>query len=116
MIKVSELAAEVRRIAEAMPEENYYDRSTRMIGHGGACRYQINGDPACIVGVALHNLGVPSPVLARFDNKSETMIWHLAYSESDIFEIDNQKELLFLDVAQNLQDSGDDWGEILSVT
>lgn len=112
MIKISDLAAEVDRVAGENPDETYFKRAKELIGRDDvACRYQINGDPACIIGVALSNLGVSGQTLAEMDNAMNSTIISIASSSVDLFEVDDKKALNYLDSAQANQDLGYEWGK-----
>lgn len=111
MIKITDIAAEVRRIAEAHPHETFYDVAHRVVGHAVDCAYQINLEPACIVGRALSNLGVSGLDLAKFDAEPISTFGYIA--ANPMFDVDDQDELDFILRMQGRQDMDMQWGTAL---
>lgn len=116
MIKISELAKKVQEIGEANPTVRYdliyqehYPNEVAM------CAYQLNGSPACLVGRALHELGVDIETLVEFDGGEDPIfseeIKQVVKDNPDLFRIDDPEALEFLEEVQHNQDSGLPWGD-----
>lgn len=105
-IKVSDLWNEVIKVSQDDPEF-VYDRDEE----SGKCSYQRNGEPSCIVGHALHRLGVSIEDLKAFDTMSDSDINEIILSNHDIFEVDSMAAKRGLEFTQANQDSGKPWAE-----
>jgi hypothetical protein len=97
--QVSTLTATLQAIVDEVgPEFCYRDR------YGDGCLYVVDDTPACLVGVALHRLGMPVEDLRDWDNE---------HSDSTIsvvgFDILSPRAVALLAEAQTLQDDGDTW-------
>lgn len=78
--------------------------------HTAVCSYMDGGQPACIVGHALFNLGVEPRVLDRIEGGTiGTAQRTLLHEDVEI----TLKALDFLDTAQTEQDNGETWGVAL---
>lgn len=75
----------------------------------GMCRYAVNGKPACIIGDALHRMGVPISTLKEFDANEEGVDAATALEESGLNPTAAEKR--GVNAAQSRQDSGASWGE-----
>lgn len=121
MIRVSDLAAKVVEVGEANPYTSYPERYTDITGESynyrDACRYQVDGQPACIVGVALHELGVSIETLDMFDHRPDSSIYQLMRDYSGVyFELDDEVAQRFVSVAQGDQDMEDaKWGSVIAL-
>lgn len=121
MIRVSDLAAKVVEVGEANPGTSYPERYTDITGESynyrDACRYQVDGQPACIVGVALHELGVSIETLDMFDHRPDSSIYQLMRDYSGVyFELDDEVAQRFVSVAQGDQDMEDaKWGSVIAL-
>lgn len=117
-ITASELKAEVIRVAAEKPDYVYALKDPK---NSTSCTYQRDGEPSCIVGHALHRLGVSPDLLVEFDTTYE-----LGMSVGDLFEnfpqiLDDEVEdpdewteegpVEFLTRVQIGQDSGIAWGQ-----
>lgn len=105
MIKVSDLWAEVKKVAAEKPDYVYPEQY---------CQYQHGGKPSCIVGHALHRLGVPVESLKFFDEKNSgggVLAWGLPNEFPDLIEMDSEASLFALSEAQEAQDNRVPWGE-----
>lgn len=115
MIKISALLAEVKRIQADMPDVDYFDRLNDLMegdeeGVYGECVYVLNLEPACIVGLALHNLGVTIDRLYDYEAHGNTNIADIAQSFTNDFDIDSNAALSKLNNIQENQDGGVSWG------
>lgn len=121
MIRVSDLAAKVVEVGEANPGTSYPERYTDITGEScdykDTCRYQVDGQPACIVGVALHELGVSIETLDMFDHRPDSSIYQLMRDYSGVyFELDDEDAQDFVSMAQEDQDRGDaKWGSVIAL-
>lgn len=76
MIKTSDILKKVGEIAKSNPDITY---PHRMMDMGAEevenlpCLYTYNGQPACIMGMALNELGVSIETLEDFDVAGETI-------------------------------------------
>lgn len=105
MIKVSDLWAEVKKVAAEQPDYVYPEQY---------CQYQYDGKPSCIVGRALHRLGVPVESLAVLDAANlhgGVTAGDLPDQFPDLVEADSESALIALVEAQEAQDSRIPWGE-----
>lgn len=123
-IKMTELADEIRKVAEASPDVVYQERAVeldaphpnsvyRPSGHR-FCRYQAGGQGCCIVGVALENLGVPIERLAEYDGPSERSFYGVFMEFPEDFIVDDEEAFRFVRYAQDSQDDGLPWGECVT--
>lgn len=93
---------------EKNPDYVYSSRAQEPGSDGLSCRYEFNGRPDCLVGCVLYDAGVPLSVLRSWDRNAEGNLYEVrlpAYLEI------TERALVFLQVAQASQDSGDRWGE-----
>ena len=105
MIKVSELWAEVKKVAAEQPEYVYPEE---------VCQYQHGGKPSCIVGHALHRLGVPMGALEALDDAQDgggVPAHGIPKEFPDLVEADSESALFALSEAQEAQDNRLPWGE-----
>lgn len=72
------------------------------------CRYVENGKPACLIGVALYEAGVPLHVLEDMDGYGGILNAFPAFEH--LVDIAPEAADLFAD-AQNVQDDDRSWGE-----
>ena len=103
-VKVSELWAEVLKVAQEQPE-HVYERT-----EVGKCNYQVDGKPSCIVGHAMHRLGVSVFDLREFDAAGDSAIRDIIEMNPDIFDKDDKLGMELLIEAQDSQDEGVPWG------
>ena len=108
MIKVSDLWAEVKRIATERPDYVY------PVDELGGCRYEADNAPSCIVGYALNRLGVEVGQLRDFDDGGGCYAENLPQFWPEIFEIDSESALRRVGAVQNAQDSEYPWGAAAS--
>lgn len=118
MIKVSELAAKVREIATANPDVTYFDiYREKFADTESLCMYQLDGEPGCLVGQAMFELGLDPETIKEFDDLNSfgsEAIRAVVYLRDDVFELDDADELEFLSYAQSAQDEGQTWGEAIN--
>lgn len=102
-------------------EDFVYPRSNN------GCKYVINNQPSCLVGVVLSRAGVPIAVLLDLDTSRRVPIIHdgndlvvsmsqpisQAYLPEDVVVLTDEARLV-LTVAQNCQDRGESWGRAVS--
>lgn len=103
-IKVSELWAEVLKVAQEQPD-HVYERS-----EAGKCNYERNGQPSCIVGHAMHRLGVSVFDLREFDATGDSAVEDIIGMNPDMFDNDDKLGMELLIEAQNRQDQEVPWG------
>lgn len=103
-VKVSELWAEVLNVAQEQPEY-VYER-----GEAGKCHYERNGQPSCIVGHAMHRLGVSTFDLREFDAAGDSAIEDIIEANPDMFDKDDEPGMELLIEAQDRQDQEVPWG------
>lgn len=84
------------------PDFNYLDE----YGDQG-CRYAVDGKPACLLGVAMANDGVPIERLTVFGQRG----WH-SVATNVYDEVEPRAKALW-SAAQNAQDDGASWGAAL---
>lgn len=75
------------------------------------CVYAKGGAPSCLVGLALHKVGISLSALVRFDKHKEAGIPSELVSHG-LLDIPLESAEI-LDRAQSLQDQGETWGEAL---
>lgn len=83
--------------------------------HFANCRYQDQGEPSCIVGLALSKMGVSIDKLDEMDNNCDVFSTSVdALCSAELFPIKlNKTEVQALSEAQACQDQGGTWGEAL---
>ena len=88
-------------------------------GGGTFCAYQEFGEPSCIVGNALHCLGVPIRTLAEMDQCSFAGSVISSRKVLDILEdsgfVLDDDAVMLLTAAQVLQDDAVSWGDAVRV-
>lgn len=118
-IKMTDLAAEIRKVAADNPDVIYQERAKELgVPSSNAfsdqerrfCRYQAGGQGCCIVGVALANLGVPIEQMAVYDGDSEKSFYVVVMDFPEDFELDDQAAFDFVRLAQSRQDDDMPWG------
>ena len=105
VIKVSDLWAEVKKVAAERPDYVYSEEP---------CQYQYDGKPSCIVGHALHRLGVSIEALEALDAAQEgggVPASGLPSYLPILVEEGSRSALLSVCEAQEAQDDGIPWGE-----
>ena len=107
-IKVSELWAEVIKVAQEQPDHVYEK------GEAGKCNYERNGQPSCIVGHAMHRLGVSVSDLREFDASETSAVEDIIEMNPDMFDKDDKLGMKLLIEAQNNQDQEVPWGLAVS--
>lgn len=107
MIKTSDLWSEIIEVARENPD-HIYDR-----GPGGDknCVYQRERKPSCIVGHALHRLGLPIHDLEEFDLHEDSGIGEIIDVHEDLFDVDDVEAVGYIVITQNHQDTGWTWGD-----
>lgn len=120
-IKMSDLAAEIRKVATDNPDVLYQERAKELdaphpssVYHPSGqrfCRYQAGGKGCCIVGVALENLGVPIERLAEYDGPTERSFYGVFMEFPEDFFVDEEAAFSLVRNAQSRQDDGLPWGE-----
>lgn len=120
-IKMTDLAAEIRRVATDNPDVLYQERAKELgvperdyAPYARHCLYQAGGEGCCIVGVALANLGVPIERLAEYDGPNETSIYEVVMQFPEDFIVDDEEAFRFVRYAQDSQDDDMAWGECVS--
>ncbi|AWN04364.1 hypothetical protein PBI_GRAYSON_20 [Rhodococcus phage Grayson] len=100
MIKVSEVAEEVRRLAKASPYFQYE-------APGDSCKYLEEKDGervgSCIVGQALVNLGLDKDTISKYEYESAYAVLQ------ETCEVDSMTLLEWVDFVQDEQDAGRPW-------
>lgn len=82
--------------------------------HFAQCYYESNGEPMCIVGHALFNVGVDLRVLEEMDANIATIDSKPNLKTLEQHEVTmTPAALKFLKSAQAVQDTGQTWGEAL---
>ena len=108
MIRVSDLWAEVKKVAAEHPDY-VYERPA------DGCVYEVDGKPSCLVGHAMFRLGMPLDLIRRCD--SAGAIEHVLDEVCGEFDESGDDERVYrtlLGWAQGAQDSGKPWGEAVS--
>lgn len=123
-INMTDLADEIRKVAEASPDVVYQERAEVLDAPMSAakwesserryCRYQAGGKGCCIVGVALENLGVPVERLAEYDGPTERSFYGVFMEFPEDFFVDEEAAFSLVRNAQSRQDDGLPWGECVS--
>lgn len=106
-IKVSDLWAEVQKVAQENPDFTYPWDDPDYEG----CEYQRGGGPSCIVGHGLNRLGVPVADMAELDDEGGVPVDRLPVDFPELLEVDSDEALDRLVVVQSAQDVGLPWGE-----
>lgn len=76
----------------------------------GKCVYVHEDQPSCLVGQILFRKGVPLPLMETWDDRHDSLITDILSADAgDI----NPDVLVFLNILQNFQDSGNTWTEAL---
>lgn len=80
------------------------------------CFYVSRGEPACIVGRALHSLGVPIETLSAMDVGMDGTITHPDTVQvlRDAGFLPTESALVVMRTAQMEQDAGSSWGEAMA--
>ena len=107
-VKVSELWAEVLKVAQEQPEHVYEK------GDSGKCYYQRNGQPSCVVGHGMHRIGMPVHQLQEFDEEGDSAVADIIETNQDLFDRDDNLALSLLVRTQNNQDQEVPWGQAVS--
>lgn len=112
VIEGSALVAEIRRLAKQYPDRiakcEYVDGAT--------------GEPVCIVGTALHNLGVSTSVLDDFGSDrfravvEATELCHRLGAGPEITFDLKDLQLSWVDFVQGKQDAEFSWGRAVGTT
>ena len=108
VIKVSDLWAEVKRVAAEQPDY-VYDKPD------GNCSYEVGGKPSCLVGHAMFRLGMPLDLIRRCDRAGA--IGHVLDEFGGEFDESGDDKGVYRTLlvwAQGGQDSGLPWGEAVS--
>lgn len=121
-IKMTDLAAEIRKVARENPDVLYQERARELgVPSSNAfsdsersfCRYQAGGQGCCLVGVALANLGVPIEQMAVYDGDNEKSFYGVVMDFPEDFELDDEAAFDFVRLAQSRQDDDEVWGECI---
>lgn len=118
-ITASDLKAEVIKVARENPDHVYKDENGIV---GGMCTYEHNGFPSCIIGHALHRLGMSLEQLHVFDTAylGGLGIMEVFGDYTDLLDYDNDpngiNDVMFLSSVQTNQDSGIPWGKAVKET
>ncbi len=79
------------------------------------CTYVLDGRPECIVGVALHQWGVPISVLERFCGNEDPCCIAAIYKKMTQYVIfDDASSVDLLQAVQDSQDGGDTWASAVN--
>lgn len=99
-ITTTQLWDEVKAVAAENPDY-VYDLET--------CWYARGGEPSCLIGQAMHRLGVPVDMLATFDLHGPigAIVGHFRES----FDVTDDGTFEALKVTQAWQDNKNSWGE-----
>lgn len=106
--------AEFTAAVEAAVQERgadyvYPEADPDFISKEGVCVYRTpSGEPACIVGLALHNLGIEAP---GYEDRSINARELMTYMEGVRFP---KKVITAAAVAQDCQDAEKTWGEAMN--
>jgi len=118
MINVSsqQVIDTVRALVAERPDYVYTGDGEGYVPGESSCYYvheQSDGTkvPGCLVGHALHALGVPLDVLEEYEGTSA----HAAAEQTLSISDSATRTLSFLSVAQEWQDRGAPWGNALAV-
>ena len=108
VIKVSDLWAEVKKVAAEQPDY-VYERPA------DGCAYEVDGKPSCLVGHAMFRLGMPLDLIRRCDRAGA--IEHVLDEIRGEFDESGDDKGVYrtlLGWTQGVQDSGTPWGEAVS--
>ena len=113
-IKATDLLEKVIEVAKERPDFVYYDE------FGKDCRYFVNGQPACIVGVALDKMGVEQSIIEELEatNGSSLAVPGLFGQETGgdkYFESDDRDAVWKLSDIQLQQDQKVPWGKAAGI-
>lgn len=122
IIKTTDLYNKIVQIANDNPTELYRERSRRLFGDNGSgafagetfCNYVIEDQAACIVGVALNELGMSIDRLKELDNRYGAIGTVLVSLDGGEIECDGME--IEIRKAQLWQDKGMPWGECIEGT
>lgn len=105
-----EVIEALQKIVTASPDYVYTPP-----GDTGWCLYSYNGDPSCLVGQALAEVGVPIDALESFNpgGKYGEDVGLIASNAAIILGLAKSTGV-YLQVAQKVQDNGKPWGEALA--
>lgn len=99
-------------IVDQYGEDTVYEKVPLNVGgtiiysQGVGCRYQVNGQPSCLVGHVLARAGVSTEALEDMDASGLSIInSYAAVGDTDARAV--------LQAAQSAQDTGATWGEAL---
>lgn len=110
LVVTQEAAMDALRDAVAEKGAEYVYPENEKIGI--SCSYVWDGRPSCIVGNALHRLGVSLDILGRFEmTTAASVLDSLRYRK--ILVVDTETRQAY-DEAQTAQDDGRPWGEALA--
>lgn len=98
-----DLLRTLREVAAEQPEKVYKSPA----GAGGSCFYVHGNEPGCIVGHALHRLGVPLETLKEHESDAARA------PLNDLFPEVTEGAMDLVDSVQYLQDRGEPWGEAI---
>jgi hypothetical protein len=104
-ITATEIIAEVQRIAEAAPENQYLEADCHYTQ--GACT---NGSSGCIVGQALTALGYGQQLAILDDERPQGILRVIAR----LGITGEQGQLDWLETVQDWQDRGDPWRDVVA--
>lgn len=96
----------LREVVAGKEDFVYWDEFPAEDNGAGACHYEVDGCPACLVGRALHSLGATVDQLKDLDGRYGTVIDKVTAPWLHIN--DNARQIL--KAAQRSQDSGGRWG------
>lgn len=118
-ISTTDLLLEVNRIKRTMPGVIYLLRAKEILGHkpgSGPCKYSLDGRPACIIGLALANLGVSIDRLKDYDDPDDfgSSIIEILEGFPEDFAVDRDSDMSELSMIQINQDRGVAWGDCSS--
>ncbi|MBS4102461.1 hypothetical protein [Tsukamurella paurometabola] len=100
--KFEDVEREIRRLAHEHPDRKTHPQYTKS-----------SGEPCCIFGHALNNLGVPIATLIEFDRQNEDGFGELPeVAAGDTLSPDSRREdRMWANEVQLSQDLGATWGE-----
>lgn len=112
-IKATALLEKTREVARKNPDFVYTDEFP-----GRPCKYALDGKPACIVGHALHELGMDLTIITKEEeywSEGGISASGLFSNLKDHFENDDDWVLGLLDEIQTNQDIGARWAEAAGI-
>lgn len=108
--------ADVLALAEAAIAERgadfIYSENFHSSGSTAPCKYFVNGEPACIVGLALTNAGILTKAVGEAADEADVHAIGLIDSYIGRYRF-TDKAATFLSNLQAYQDNGYSWGESL---